>query len=169
MVGINDLIPGLPDEIVESLIWPRVRRHVEEVKGVQRYGPDLIGRLQLICSLAQTCRKWRHLVRHSKPWGGYRLLMHYWAPRYWATHSDIIAEDFVSIMFFLPPLDIFYQTDKPSLSTWLREWMHEFKENEIEFYLQLYVDQNDVCGRLRRWKEWRNTDSEQRFLAWEHL
>ena len=28
-VGSSDLLLGLPNELVESLIWPRVRKHVE--------------------------------------------------------------------------------------------------------------------------------------------
>ena len=118
-VGSSDLIPGLPNELVESLIWPRVRQHVEEVRRERHVEAGIIERLQLIRSLAHTSQKWRHLVRHSKPWGGFRLLMQSWPSHYWTNFPDILSHHFISILLYLPPLDIFYRGDRKFLSRWL--------------------------------------------------
>ena len=156
-VGSSDLLPGLPNELVESLIWPRIRKHVEEVRQERHVQADIIGRLKLIRSLAQTSRKWRHLVRHSKPLGGFCLLMQGWAPNIWANFPDIISYHFISYMLYLPPLDIFYLASITFLTWWLNAWTYTFKPPQRDFYLELYLDIDDVCRCLRRWKELRRT------------
>src|SRR5450759_2226423 len=76
----------------------------------------------------------------------------------WDEHLDSVTTDFVYIMYYLPPLDVFYRAKMEYLTRWLACWYHLYKGNVIRFYLQLYFDPLDIRGRLNHWKELRFSD-----------
>ena len=153
--GLN-IIPGLPDDIVESFIWSKVCQYVEEVRQASRRGYEIKDRIETVRALAHTSRKWRHVVQHSKPWGALKTLMADWKPEYWELYPQVIMYEYWSLMLRLPPLDIFFGFPQDSLRECRINWLLTKEKPERDIYLALYPDPVDVTGRLRRWKEWRD-------------
>lgn len=68
----NHLIPGLPDDIVEALIWPRIEAHYREIETVS--DSDLMDRLTNMISCRSVNKRWSHVIKYSQTWATMTLV-----------------------------------------------------------------------------------------------
>lgn len=154
----SDLIPGLPDALVESEIWPRIREYFEDI-GTEPESNDLRKKMMAIRSLQNASRKWRFVVRGSKSWAAMRILEYNLGPipNWWST--DYIVFFFHRYMRNLPPIDTFSTDTIDQLSFWFKCW-HDMSHDDREMCLELYDVKNDTLGRLVAWKTERDAWSD---------
>src|SRR5450759_50480 len=151
----SDLIPGLPDNLVEPELWTRIRRSFENVGRDPDSEVKLRGIMRNIRALHGTCRKWRFLVDISKSWAAMRILEYELCPidRFWRTlYSPFF---FHKYMRNLPPIDTFSIDRIERLVLWFKCWYDMTKEDR-EICLQLYDDRHDKLGRLEEWVKQRD-------------
>ena len=157
MSGPEAMIPGLPDQVVEFMIWPKVCRYLEDVRTVRVRGSEMIDRIETVRALEHTSRKWRHVVQHSKPGGAFRYLLEEYEPKDWEMYPSTLKSEYWKLMSKLPPLDVFYKSERYYFCEFVRNWIFLSADRaHRDMYLTLYPDPLDASGRLRRWKEWRD-------------
>jgi len=65
-------IPGIPDEIVQNHIWPRVQKSFTGISDCQQAQKEAI--LSTLFSLRLLNKRWKHLLDFSYEWAVYRMV-----------------------------------------------------------------------------------------------
>jgi hypothetical protein len=144
----SDILPGLPDELVETKIWPILRRWLEDVQDLPN--EVCVSRILQIRSMACISRKWRHIVTTSKAWAAIRLIVEN-VPQIMPLYA--LSATFRLYMMYIPPIDAFSRLPLKELRHQQSIWMM-YNCEETHIYLELYSDRYDP------------KDSHQRLLAY---
>lgn len=143
----DELIPGLPDHIVEDRIWPKLVDSIERVDRDVRL-KDLIDTLVSVMLLS---KKWSHVAKYSKL-GAVAKLMQTLPPQ---TEFHIVEAYFKHYMIQVPPMDLLSTFPLGELQRRVNYWAatHLSEGNEMDDFLQLYSRYfNLTVSRSNLWK-----------------
>lgn len=142
---VSNLIPGLPDDLVELHIWPRIRAMLEDVVLLEVSDTP---RVKTICltvrSVAHINRKWRHLITNSIVWAALISAVTF-CRRRWASLNTFFFRD--SVRAF-PPIDVWSRLPHAVLMQRIDSWLL-CDSKEVDCYLSIYAVEQE---RVESWK-----------------